>query len=61
MSMTLQEIADELGISKQMAAKIERRALDKARTILERHGLSWEDFAEELRNAEEETDPTEYT
>ena len=50
--MTLQEIADDMGISKQMVAKIERRALAKARTILERHGLSWEDFANDLREAE---------
>lgn len=56
--MTLQEIADELGISKQMVAKIEKRALDKARATLDRLGLTWEDFLDELRAQEE---PTEYT
>lgn len=57
--MTLQEIADELGVSKQMAAKIERRALGKARDILARMGIDWEDFVDELRQEEERTEYTE--
>ena len=51
--MTLQEIADDMGISKQMVAKIEKRALAKAGAILEENGYTWEDFANEIRQAEE--------
>ena len=51
--MTLQEIADDMGISKQMVAKIEKRALAKAKATLDRLGLSWEDFVDELRQQEE--------
>ena len=40
MGMTLQEIADELGISKQMVYKIEQRALRKARDYATLHGLT---------------------
>ena len=57
--MTLQEIADELGISKQMVAKIEKRALAKARATLDRLGLSWEDFVGDLRAYEEATEYTD--
>ena len=57
--MTLQEIADELGVSKQMVAKIEKRALAKARATLDRLGLSWEDFVDELKAQEERTEYTE--
>ena len=38
--MTLQQIADELGISKVMVRKIEQRALRKARALLEQGGVS---------------------
>ena len=50
--MTLQEIADEMGVSKQMVAKIERRALAKAKATLDRLGLDWEDFLSEIREQE---------
>jgi transcriptional regulator with XRE-family HTH domain len=41
--MTLQEIADELGVSKPMVYKIEQRALKKARALMEKHGLTLEE------------------
>ena len=52
MGMTLQEIADELGISKQMVYKIEQRALRKARDYAKLHGLT---LRELLGNEEPET------
>ena len=42
--MSLQEIADQMGISKQMVYKIEQRALRKARAILEAHGYTMRDL-----------------
>ena len=42
--MTLQEVADEMGISKQMVYKIEQRALAKCRKALEEKGLTLRDI-----------------
>ena len=50
--MSLQEVADELGVSKQMVARIEKRALRKAKEVLEGLGLSWEDYLDEIRAQE---------
>ena len=58
--MSLQEIADVLGVSKQMVAKIEKRAVAKARVILEENGYTLEDFANEMRQKEEAQPPESY-
>ena len=42
--MTLQEIADKLGISKQAVHKTERRALRKLRERCREYGLAPEDL-----------------
>ena len=42
--MTLQEIADELGISRQMVYKIEQRALRKAKVLIEQHGYTLDEI-----------------
>lgn len=42
--MTLQEVADEMGISRQMVHKIEQRALAKCRKALEKKGLTLRDI-----------------
>lgn len=47
--MTYQEIADVLGISPQMVRRIEQRALQKAREILERRGFTLEDYLDECQ------------
>jgi DNA-directed RNA polymerase sigma subunit (sigma70/sigma32) len=49
--MTLQEIADTLGVSKAMVYKIEQRALKKARALMEQQGLT---LAEVLSETETE-------
>ena len=41
---TLQEIADEMGISRQMVYKIEQRALTKARKAMLESGLTLEEI-----------------
>lgn len=52
-TMSVREVAKALGVSHQMVHKIEQRALQKARAILEEHDLTWEDFASEMRELEE--------
>ncbi len=42
--MTLQQIADELGISRQRAHRIEQRALKKARAHMEATGLTLQEI-----------------
>lgn len=37
---TLEEVAQELGVSRQRAQQIEQKALAKCRVILEAHGLT---------------------
>lgn len=51
--MSLEEVARELGVSKQMVHKIEKRALAKARVLLERHNLTVEDWLDGLQKAAE--------
>ncbi len=41
---TLQEIADAMGISKQMVYKIEQRALRKAKALMEEQGLTMQEI-----------------
>lgn len=43
-AMSLQEVADAMGISRQMVYKIEQRALKKAKTILESKGYKLSDL-----------------
>ena len=42
--MSLQEVADEMGVSRQMIYKIEKRALKKAKAILEARGITISDL-----------------
>ena len=51
--MTLDEIAAELGVSRQMVYKIEQRALRKARVLLEKHNLTVEEWLDGLQTAPE--------
>ena len=41
---TLQEVANILGVSKQMVYKIEQRALRKAKAIMEEQGLTMQEI-----------------
>lgn len=45
--LTLEEVAQELGVSRERVRQIENRALWKARQILERHGYRLEDLLED--------------
>ncbi len=45
-AMTLEEISQELGVSRERVRQLENRALGKARAILERHGYRLEDLLE---------------
>ena len=42
--MTLEEIAQELGVSRQMVYKIEQRALRKARDMIKSSGLTLQEI-----------------
>ena len=46
--MTLQEIADVLGISKQRVHRIEQSAIRKASAILDKYGYTFEEWINEL-------------
>ena len=58
--MTLQEIADEMGISRQMVYKIEQRALTKARKAMLESGLTLEEILNgenrQIRGTKDTTD-----
>lgn len=55
--MTLQEIADEMGISKQMVYKIEQRALKKAKALMESSDMTLEEVlkGENVRPSQTDT------
>jgi DNA-directed RNA polymerase sigma subunit (sigma70/sigma32) len=44
----LVDIAQELGVTHQAVAQIERRALDKARKLLEEKGVTLRDFLDAM-------------
>ena len=44
--MTLAEVAEELGITENMAFRIERKAINKLRAEFKKRGISFYDFIE---------------
>ena len=54
--MSLEEVARELGVSKQMVHKIEKRALAKAKVLLDKHNLTVEEWLDGLQKAAERQD-----
>lgn len=49
-AMTLEEVGQALGVSRERVRQLENRALAKARVILHRRGYSLEDFLEAGRD-----------
>jgi len=47
--MTLAQIAEVMGVSREMVRQIERSALMKARKVLRKRGIELEDFVSTLR------------
>lgn len=42
--LTLDEVAQQLGVSRQTVIKVEARALEKAKVIVEQHGYKLSDL-----------------
>ena len=56
--MTLAQIAEVMGVSREMVRQIERSALIKARKVLRARGIELEDFVATLKyNKPIKTDP----